>query len=242
MRASAAALSRPFGITNVRSGPAPRTRDPSHPRPLVGRAVRLRGPGIRPATAAGRVSARTGPAGRPTHPRHATAASAGTAPRESGVDVTYWPWGGNTANQDAQARTASTAPAAMSEIRLVVMPYELARLRGGVGRGPERLLEHGIEDALGAHGARVSTELVELDEVFSNEIDAGFELMRHTATRVRPRGLDGAFPVVLSGAASSRSGSSPGSTRRRPPSRGSTPTPISTTRSRPSRATSTGWA
>ena len=87
----------------------------------------------------------------------------------------------------------------MSEIRLVVMPYELARLRGGVGRGPERLLEHGIEDALRACGARVSTELVELDDDFSNEIDAGFELIRRVSDRVRAAIHDGAFPVVLSG-------------------------------------------
>jgi arginase len=89
--------------------------------------------------------------------------------------------------------------AAMREVRLVVMPYELGRLRDGVGRGPERLLEQGIEDALGAHGARVSTELVELDEHFSNEIDAGFELIRRVADRVRAATHDGAFPVVLSG-------------------------------------------
>ena len=90
-------------------------------------------------------------------------------------------------------------PTAMSEVRLILMPYELGGLRDGVGRGPEQLLEHGIDDALGACGARVSTELVELDKDFSNEIDACFELIRRVSDQVRAALHDGAFPVVLSG-------------------------------------------
>jgi hypothetical protein len=41
----------------------------------------------------------------------------------------------------------------VSEIRLLIVPYELDRLRRGVGRGPERLLEAGAEEALGSDGA-----------------------------------------------------------------------------------------
>ncbi len=90
------------------------------------------------------------------------------------------------------------------------MPYELGGLREGVGRGPERLLEHGIEDALGACRARVSTELVELDEDFSNEIDASFALIRRVADRVRAAIHEGAFPVVLSGSCIAAVGIVPG--------------------------------
>ena len=41
----------------------------------------------------------------------------------------------------------------MTEIRLLVVPYEVGASRMGVGRGPERLLELGAERALASHGA-----------------------------------------------------------------------------------------
>jgi arginase len=79
------------------------------------------------------------------------------------------------------------------------MPYEVGRLRDGLGRGPERLLELGAADALARHGGRVRTELVELPEEQRNEVDAGFELIRLVAERVSAARSEGAFPVVLSG-------------------------------------------
>jgi arginase len=79
------------------------------------------------------------------------------------------------------------------------MPYELGRLRDGVGRGPERLVELGAEEALAAAGVPVRTEVVELAEEFSNEVDASFELVRLVAARVRAAVRERAFPVVLSG-------------------------------------------
>ncbi len=92
----------------------------------------------------------------------------------------------------------------MQDIRLLVVPYELARPRIGVGRGPERLLELGAEKALAGSGARVESEVIELDGDFSvlsggNEVDASFDLVRLVAGRVREALDDGAFPVVLSG-------------------------------------------
>ena len=82
---------------------------------------------------------------------------------------------------------------------MIVMPYELGRLRGGVGRGPERLLELGGAEALRASGARIETELIELSQPFDNEVDASFELIRLVAERVRAARADDAFPVLLSG-------------------------------------------
>ncbi len=87
----------------------------------------------------------------------------------------------------------------MPEIRVIVMPYELGQLRGGVGRGPERLLELGGAEALAASGARIETELIELSQPFDNEIDASFELIRLVAERVSAARADDAFPVLLSG-------------------------------------------
>jgi arginase len=87
----------------------------------------------------------------------------------------------------------------MPDIRAIVVPYELGRLRDGVGLGPERLLEAGAESALAAAGARVETELIELKERSDNEIDDSFALIRLVSERVRAAREAEAFPVVLSG-------------------------------------------
>lgn len=91
----------------------------------------------------------------------------------------------------------------MSRFRLIVVPYELGRLRAGVGRGPERLLAAGAERALAAAGAHVDCELVELERPYDRsgegDVDACFALIREVAGRVRRATQDGAMPVVLSG-------------------------------------------
>ena len=91
----------------------------------------------------------------------------------------------------------------MTDYHLIVVPYELGRLRDGVGNGPERLLEAGAEDVLASSGGSVRTQLVELDPAFNQtgrgEVDACFELIRLVAERVRGAVEDGAFPVILSG-------------------------------------------
>jgi arginase len=91
----------------------------------------------------------------------------------------------------------------MPEIRVVVVPYELGRLRAGVGCGPERLLELGAADALASAGATVRTETIELADRYgasgSGDVDAAFELIRRVSDRVRLAGEERAFPVVLSG-------------------------------------------
>ena len=80
----------------------------------------------------------------------------------------------------------------------------MGRLRRGVGRGPERLIDVGAERALESAGAAVTSEVIELDWDFndrsgSGEDDASFELMRLVSERVAAARADGAFPVILSG-------------------------------------------
>ena len=87
----------------------------------------------------------------------------------------------------------------MNGIALIAVPYEVSRLRDGMGRGPEQLLASGAVEALGAAGAIVDTEVVELTGRFSNEIEACFELVRLVRGRVDAALGEGAFPVVLSG-------------------------------------------
>jgi arginase len=87
--------------------------------------------------------------------------------------------------------------------RVIVVPYELGRLRDGVGNGPERLLTAGVEAVLAEAGAPVRRELVELDPAFNQtgrgEVDACFDLIRQVAEQVRSAVDEGVFPVVLSG-------------------------------------------
>jgi arginase len=93
--------------------------------------------------------------------------------------------------------------ASVREFRLIVVPYELGRLREGVGCGPERLLAEGAQAALASGGSRVSRELVELDPRFGGsgygDVDACFELIRLVREHIDRAVRDHVFPVVLSG-------------------------------------------
>jgi arginase len=87
----------------------------------------------------------------------------------------------------------------LTAIRVIAAPYELGRLRDGVGLGPECLLEHGAADALATEGAAVETVLIELDEPDDNEVDTSFAVIGRVADEVRSALAAGRFPVVLSG-------------------------------------------
>ncbi len=87
----------------------------------------------------------------------------------------------------------------MSTFRVIVMPYELGRLREGVGRGPEHLLEQGAEDALRSAGAEVETDVLEFTGRYSSEVNTSFDLIGQVSERVTAARAAGEFPVVLSG-------------------------------------------
>ena len=122
----------------------------------------------------------------------------------------------------------------MTGYRLIVVPYELGRLRDGVGNGPERLLTAGVEAVLAEAGASCPAGGRRADRALNQtgrgEVDACFDLIRQVAEQVRSAVDEGVFPVVLSEAALLGSAWSPGSPSRRPPSCGSTPMPTSTPR------------
>ena len=91
----------------------------------------------------------------------------------------------------------------MSAIRVLSVPYELGRLREGVGRGADALLAGGAEAALASAGAAVRTTVIELDDRWASsghgDVDASFALIRAVADGVRRAREDGALPVVLGG-------------------------------------------
>jgi arginase len=82
------------------------------------------------------------------------------------------------------------------DVKLLAVPYDSGRRDWRMGRGPGRLLEAGLEDALRARGHAVSTGWVEADP-HAGEVAATFQLARTLAERVR--GAAPAFPLVLSG-------------------------------------------
>ena len=103
------------------------------------------------------------------------------------------------AQHEADAIARRYRAEAVSTFRIIVMPYELGRLRDGVGRGPERLLELGAEDALGAAGAEVGTDVLEFTGRYSSEVNTSFDLIAQVSDRVAAARAADEFPVVLSG-------------------------------------------
>ncbi|HEX8271731.1 MAG TPA: arginase family protein [Longimicrobiaceae bacterium] len=82
------------------------------------------------------------------------------------------------------------------DVRILAVPYDSGRRDWRMGRGPERLLRSGLEDALRARGHRVEAERVEADADVG-EVAGTFLLARTLAERVREAAP--AFPLVLSG-------------------------------------------
>lgn len=84
------------------------------------------------------------------------------------------------------------------DVRILAVPWDSGRRDWRMGRGPERLLEAGLEEALRGPGRAVRTEWVEADGE-AGEVATAFRLARALAERVRAAGAEGAFPLVLSG-------------------------------------------
>ena len=85
------------------------------------------------------------------------------------------------------------------DIQAIVVPYDSGHRGLRLGRGPEHLLERGLERRLGAPGHAVRIELVEANARFPSENKTTFELLQLIAERVGAARARGAFPLVLSG-------------------------------------------
>jgi len=87
----------------------------------------------------------------------------------------------------------------MNGIDVIVAPFHAGVRLSRVGKGPQRLLDDGMAEAL----ARSSTgvQVVEIDPVddFEGEIGRSFEVMRRVATTVAATVRSGRFPLVLAG-------------------------------------------
>lgn len=88
----------------------------------------------------------------------------------------------------------------MTEVQLLVVPFDSGRRGWRMGAGPERVLAAGLVARLEALGHRVESAAVAPDgDAPLTEIATAFELMRLVAVRVREALAAGRFPLVLSG-------------------------------------------
>jgi arginase len=85
------------------------------------------------------------------------------------------------------------------EIALIAAPYFLGHPDRISGRGPERLLDAGLERALADQGHRPRVTAIEVPEPSWDEIGTSFSVIRATAARVGEAVADGALPIVLAG-------------------------------------------
>ena len=86
-----------------------------------------------------------------------------------------------------------------SGVRVILVPYDAGQRGFRMGRGPEALISHGLEEALRVTGPGISTVTVNPDNVPTFEVYTAFELDRLVAEEVKVAVDAGEFPLVLSG-------------------------------------------
>jgi arginase len=85
------------------------------------------------------------------------------------------------------------------DVRIISIPYDSGHCRKRMGKGPDRILKHGLSDLLNEMGIRFDVEEIQLENPFPAEISAAFEAGRKLSIRVRACRNHGKFPIVLSG-------------------------------------------
>lgn len=89
------------------------------------------------------------------------------------------------------------------KIALIACPYDLGRERVGMGAGPVRYLEAGVESSLSGKDIKVSVETIDREGPFKDEFQDEFPAVANVnarlADRVREAVGRGDFPLVLGG-------------------------------------------
>jgi len=85
------------------------------------------------------------------------------------------------------------------DARVILVPYDSGHCRKRMGKGPDRILEHGLKDLLNGMGVRFESQEIQLESTHPAEISAAFELGHKVSARVRDCRDQGKFPIVLSG-------------------------------------------
>lgn len=113
----------------------------------------------------------------------------------------------HTAPPGFLARRTPLRGAPMTQVELVLVPYDTGLRGWRMGAGPEHLVGAGLVSRLSASGYLVHTSLVTPErDGPPAEIATAFELMRLLAPRVRAALAAGRFPLVLSGSCNTAPG------------------------------------
>lgn len=84
-------------------------------------------------------------------------------------------------------------------VHLLQVPYHHGRERSGIGHGPDRLVEAGVERRLRNRGHEVAVERVDRPCAFSHEIGPAMDLNSALSDRVQATVQERRFPLVLAG-------------------------------------------
>jgi len=87
----------------------------------------------------------------------------------------------------------------MLPIDVIVAPFQAGALGSRVGKGPYRLLEEGLVEALRRTTMDVAVVEIEPVDAFEGEIGRTFEVKRRAAAAVSAATINGRFPLVLAG-------------------------------------------
>ena len=84
-------------------------------------------------------------------------------------------------------------------IQIIQVPYDSGHKSIRMGRGPEHLLRHRVDQILRDCGHQVSSYRIESNASFTTEIGTAFELNRLLAERISSAISSKMFPIVLAG-------------------------------------------
>jgi len=84
-------------------------------------------------------------------------------------------------------------------IQIIQIPYDSGHKGIRTGRGPERLLQHGVDQILRDFGHQVGSYRIESKASFTTEIGTTFELNRLLAEQISSTISSKMFPIVLAG-------------------------------------------
>jgi arginase len=87
----------------------------------------------------------------------------------------------------------------MMEICLIAVPYHLGKKNRGMGLGPIKYLEAGIEQELTAKLKKTSVEIVDISDIAGDEQKAIIQINQDLRKRVSGARAEDRFPIILGG-------------------------------------------
>lgn len=84
-------------------------------------------------------------------------------------------------------------------IHAFIVPYDSGKRAERMGAGPLHIIDNGLEQYLKERGHSVRKSIIEAQDPFRVEIKTSYELYRQLAISIQENGIQGEFPLILSG-------------------------------------------